>query len=358
MLVVEDGGAPFALRSPSTGDPRVTTKIPQPLSTHVTDQELANALMALSTAVESGVSLQRLVDDPVVAPTLPRALARGLSGALSRGRTASEGLADSKLLLPHEVALVGAAERSGRLDAGLANVAHGIEQRRADRRKLAASVAYPLFLVVASGVILPLPVIVTEGVAAYLARAIWLPLVFGALVFVFAVWLPRLPATDPRRAIPGRVARSLPFVRGALRRHDVSVFTAVLGQCIASGLGMGEAVAAAAASAQDGSIRRAGDLVRRRIDSGATLAAALQSTGAFPPQVLAMVAQGELSGTLDRVLLRAAAQEAEASRIAMRRILLAVIGVVYTVVVLFIAWRIIAGFAGVLDTLEQAMEIE
>lgn len=325
------------------------------MSTRLSDKALANALTAMSTAVESGVSIGRLVDDPVIRGTMPVALVGPFSTALAGGATASDAFRRTGLLRRHELAVIDAAERSGHLEQGLAAVAAGIEQRRTDRGVLIASLGYPVMLIVAAGVILPLPLIVTEGVGAYLSRAVWAPLAFVAFVAVFGLWLPRLPASDPRRALPGRLARRLPMLGGALRRADTAAFCRVLAQCVSAGLGMGEALHAASAAVDDPRIRRAGETIARRIERGDRLAEAFQKAGVFPNDAVAMVAQGEITGTLDVVLTRVAEQQGEEGRRAIRRVLLTIVVVVYTAVVLFIGWSIVSGFIGVIDTIDQAV---
>lgn len=326
------------------------------MSTHVSDSDLINALTAIGTALEAGVSLDRLVTDPVVSRTLPSRLVQPMASALERGGSAAEGFAASGLLRRHEVALLAAGEQSGSLVDGLRAVTEGVRRRVEGRRVLLGSLGYPMLLIVASGVILPLPVIVTEGVLAYLARAVWLPLIATVLGLVFGYWMPRLPATDPRRELPRRVGRVLPFVRPAMRHADAATFLGVLGQCVSAGLGMDDSLDAAASAVDDPAMRRAGATIRARIHAGARLAEAFDAARAFPPDAVAIIAQGELTGTLDQALGRAAEQEGERGRRQLRRVLLGFVGVVYALVVLFIGWRIVSGFVDVISTIEQATE--
>lgn len=347
--------------------PADPTPDPTSLSTRVPEPALRDGLAALATALEAGLPLSAAADSTFSA-SLPRPLAAAVEKAAADGRPLSEPLAASGLFLPHDIALLQASEQRGRPDEGLRVLSENVARRVDGRRALLAGMAYPLLLIALSGVILPLPMVVTCGVAGYAARAIWLPLLVGAGVFIFAWWLPGLPVTDPRRRWPGKVLTRLPGARGAVRVRDRARFARVLGRSLEAGLGVDPCLTAACAAVDDPAIRRMRAPTLARLRHGATLAEALaqrdprgadgdlRTSSPFDPAFIAVVAQGEVTGTLPTGLDRLATDLEQRADRALRRTVLVLLGVVYAGVVLYIGWSIISGFVGVVDTIDAALE--
>jgi type II secretory pathway component PulF len=74
----------------------------------------------------------------------------------------------------------------------------------------------------------------------------------------------------------------------------------------------------------------------------------------FTDIFIGQVAQGEATGTLDRVLEIYARDAFEDAARILRRFSKTVMGLFYMVVVVVVAWQIIQGFSGVLGQFEDA----
>lgn len=328
-----------------------TTRIGAPGA--VTDRRLIQALEGIGTALRSGLGIVAFLTDPNIARTLPNALVAPLSEAVLKGDTFVDGARKSKLFLKHEIALLETGQQTGRLDEAVFDVVGGIKQRMEERSILVAGAIYPALLLAAANVILPLPMIFTTGLKAYLMSAFWMPAIVGTLGFLFLWYLPRLPVTDPRRSMPARIAQKLPIARIAVSKRAEATFAFVLGRAISAGLTMDRALELAGDAAGLQKFRRAGNVARSKVRSGSSLADALNSAGVFNDIFIGQIAQGERTGTLDRMLDVYAREAFESSSRLMKRFSRVLMGVIMVGVMALIGFKIVTEFMGVLGQLDD-----
>ena len=320
----------------------------------VTDRKLLTALEGLGTALRSGMSAVAFLGNPNITRTLPARLVVSLGEVVMAGGTFVDGAKKSGLFLKHELALLEAGQQTGRLEESIADIANGIRQRIEERRVLVGGAIYPSLLIVAANVILPLPMVVTQGVGAYVARAFWMPAIIAALAFVVLVYLPRLPAPDPRRAWPLVIGQKLPIARSAVAKRAEAMFAFILGRAISAGLTIDRSLELAGEASGTRKLRKGASVVRDRIRSGDTLADAMHRSGAFEDVFVGQVAQAETTGTMDRVMDVYSQDAFEASALLLRRFSRTVMALFYMAVIVLVAWQIIMGFTGILDQLDEA----
>lgn len=323
----------------------------------MTDAQVARLLRDIAEALRAGLPLRNYIDSPTTAMTMPARERELLAETLHGGGTFTTGFRRLDLLSDVELILVRAGERSGNLPASLDLVADGIERRRKARLDVLKGLAYPLLLMGAAGLILPLPIIVTAGVGAYLAKAIWMPLlVLSGLGFAVFV-VPRLRPKSPLRTVPRRLMYRLPVVGAALRRGGHGRFAETLGRCISAGLGMHESLASAIAAADVPDIAAQGEHILARLQNGGTLTEAVQEARAFHPRFLARVAQAEATGRLPETLAELAEAEAAVAARMVRGLVLASVVVVFLSVVAVIGYGIISGFQDYLGGLDAQIKM-
>lgn len=250
----------------------------------------------LRTMVASGVPLTEGLD--LLARDAPHQGVRRTGDHLRRNiGTSGEGLAEllAPSLPPEEGALVAVGEQTGRLVAILEALIERCEQKLAARTDLMKRSLYPLFVVIMSGVILPIPTVITQGTAAYatavLGHFLWVGLILGGVYGLVRLWS-RTRSVALRR-LPGSVElRLLPQSRADFLR--------VLRAGIMSGLPMGLTLDAAAKVwlTDENDLLTRGAL--RRIESGDRLADALDPL--LTRAQTFEVAAAEASGTLDDAL--------------------------------------------------------
>ena len=291
----------------------------------------------LATLVQSGMPLDQALAAVSEQADNPRAAK--IIGVVRTQVMAGEPLPSALARFPRTFStlyrgLVGAGTETGRLGEVLARLADYLDARFALRQKFAVALIYPaLVMVVAAGVIAVLLVyVVPQVVSVYQQSRQILPLLTRALIATsdfFRVtgwyWVAALVAaaalimwrwrSDLFRArvhtwllrVPGagRLAASLDCARYASTLAILVGSGAPLLRSLAAASDVVRLIPIAAAS------RRANTLVRE----GVPLSRALREQRAFPPVLVHLVANGEESGALAPMLVRAAQElEREAER--------------------------------------------
>lgn len=324
--------------------------------TALSDKALESSLRALAEALESGIGVATYLDNPAASAMLPAEVREGLQRSVGAGGTLATGFGLLGVMTSGELALLRAGEKRGHVVESLRALADAIEQRRKDRHRLLMGLLYPALLLSASGCLLPLPLLVKEGLGAYLSVAVWLPLLVLLGVIYALVVVPRLGPTSPLRVMPRRIGFSLPFLGGALRKGAYGTFLEVLGGCLSAGLPLWDALKSAIIAADEPRLLAREASVLGTIEAGGTLGEALTSAGVFDPSVLAAVGQGELTGKLDEVLPRTA----RAQRAVARQAVMIVIGVLVFVVAVAVLGMIVTGLVqgvqGYFETLDGVLD--
>ena len=284
------------------------------------------ALRALADALEAGMTLQVLAEDPTLAHTWPPPLRTALRANVKAGVSLGTALLDSLAIDDGPAALIDAGEVGGFVPRMLRLAADHIAQARARRRRTLGAVAWPAFLLSAGAVVLPLPLLVSEGVGAWAQTALpGLLSMLSLLGFAFVV-LPRLPRTT-RQQITAALIR-VPVIGTIVVEDARAACFDVLGALLGAGASMPSSLAAAVRAADlPSSAQGRFSLWRTQqvLERGSTLAEALVAGGFVDDVRAARVALAERTGTLERTLPLLAK---DASDAASRRFttLLAVVG--------------------------------
>jgi len=331
----------------------------------VSATDLALITRQLATLVRSGLPLEealRTVSRQTGKPRLESMLL-GVRARVLEGHALAQGLADFPHVFPELYrATVAAGEQSGHLDAVLERLADYTESRQQLRQKIQFALIYPILLTVMAVAVaaLLLTYVVPQVVQVFenigqelppLTRGLiavseftqawgWLlalGLAGGAVAFVLAM---------RREAFRWQVHRLLlrvPLVSKLVRGVNTARFARTFSILASSGVPVLEAMRISAQVMSNLPMREAVTEAARRVREGASIKAALEKGGLFPPMMLHLIASGEASGRLEEMLERAAvSQEREvealvASLLAMLEPLLIVgMGVMVLVIVLAI----------------------
>lgn len=274
------------------------------------------------------------------------------SWLLGLQRGLAEGLSVTESLRTHceaftgtlELALIDAGERSGRLNDGLTHLARYFEAWHIAKRQALSAMIYPLILA-HLGIVLPeLPAIVTASVNGGPASLGGMLLPLGILwltlfsSFLLWRWLSRRGSESA--LVDGWLAR-LPLI-GNVRRHwALARFAQVFHACLLASMRMTECMRLAGAASHSGLLRRASQGASQRIAAGETIAGAMADVHGFPLVFVHGIATAEEAGTLDHEMNRWAASETIEARDAVQRAAQWLPKVVYAIVVLYVAYRII-----------------
>jgi general secretion pathway protein F len=264
-------------------------------------------------------------------------------------------------------AVVAAGEQSGALGAVLENLADDLEERQALKAKLVAATLYPAIVsVIAVLIVIFLVTYVVPQVANVFVnskRALpWLTVAMMSLSSFIRSWGWLLVLAGAGGAFAFVLARrneafrerfdagwlNLPLVGRLARGYNGARFAGTLAMLAGAGVPILKALQAAAETLSNRAMRADAMVALTQVREGAPLAAALAGKKRFPG-LLAMFARlGEQTGTLPRMLQRAAVQlSAEVQRRALalatilEPLLIVAMGVVVMLIVLAVLLPII-----------------
>jgi type II secretory pathway component PulF len=326
-------------------------------SSRVPPDRLESVLEGIAQALSAGVTLRAAASAGALDP-LPAPIAQAVRADIEAGVPFSETLERLGLLDPGTRAAIRAAEARGELPGALRLASAETARRRKLRFRLLLGLAYPLFLLVAAVVVLPLPVAFGKGgVAAYLVRVAPRLACMGAALVLALVVIPRLrPSSPVRRAIRWIGVRS-PIAAQAALNDALSTFAGLLGACIKAGLPVRESLTLAAhAAGPHPAFAGAAERLVEAIDRGASLVDALRRIPAFPAADLAQVGTAELAGTLDSALPALEARHRDRARILWWTLAAAVGIAVFLGIVALVTAQILSGWQEILRAQSQQID--
>lgn len=307
-----------------------------------TSQSAALGIWArtLATMLAAGVPLDRALAFATSHATHPR-LAQAsqmVRDAVQRGESLHNALHQSpNVFSPVVVAMAGAGEEAGALDASFARIASYLEEQDALHQRLRAALSYPALLaVVASAAVLVMMLFVVPRFAAMLSElGGTLPLstrfllglssvavhwwwLFG-LLLLGAIAAVRAWLADRERVERWHAARLRLPVAGAIEEElETSRFLRTCATLLESGASVLSALRGARAAvvnvAYGKRIEHAIEDVRR----GRTISVAM--AGVLPPLALELVAAGEESGALAELAMQAATRAEDDAQRTLRRL--------------------------------------
>ena len=329
-------GAPLAPAAPSakTGAPaapsrrlRLNTRITLGSRTvGVTERMIFTERLAL--LLETGVSLaesvkvlHRQTEDPGLADILG-----SIAGSLSEGNPFSVALARHPDMFSRTyVSLVAAAEQGGFLPEVLEQL-RAMDQKNSElRSSIISALSYPVFLIFFSVAVvifvlvvifpkfqdlfmsirdqLPAPTIVLMFLSEVLRKYWWLILLLlGGGLSLLAAWL-RTPAG--KRTVD-QIKLRTPVVRDIFIQIYLNQTLGVLGMSLANGVPVTAALKAAQEVVDNCVFFDFLQTVQRHVNEGRGVAAGFVEAEFMPPMVRQMIATGDQTGNLAKVMTRVA----------------------------------------------------
>ena len=288
--------------------------------------DLANATRQLATLLSSGLPLMdalTVLVEQEEAPALKSALS-SVRDAVREGASLADALkANPKVFSQLYMNMVSAGEASGTLEITLDRLADFLDEQVRFRGRFAAALAYPaLMTVIGVGVLfflfafvmprivgmfedmkqqLPFITLALLWVVKFLSTLWWAILIaLGGVVY----YLRRYVATPAGKAwLDARLLR-LPVFGSLVRMIAISRFTRTLGTLLQSGVPALTALDIVRSVVGNTVLADAIHKARENVREGEPIADPLRRSGLFPPVVVQMVAVGEKSGELEKMLLK------------------------------------------------------
>jgi general secretion pathway protein F len=290
--------------------------------------ELALLTRQLATLLQAAMPLEEALD--AVARQSEKARVRNILLAtrskVLEGRSLAQSMGQYPAAFPPLYrATVAAGEHAGHLDQVLASLADYAEQSHASRQQIKLAMVYPSVLfVLAVGVVTGLMAfVVPDVVQVFSGQGQDLPLLtrfligasdfvvdYGLLVLVLigaAIGAGNyLLRNDNLRLRLHRNLLRWPLVGRVILGANAARFASTLSILTSSGVPLVEALKIAGEVLDNRYLQEAVREATRQVSEGSSLYRSLEASRAFPPMMVHMVASGELSGELDRMLSRIA----------------------------------------------------
>lgn len=288
-------------------------------------REIAMIFKFLGTLIQAGLPLTRALSFSSMQAknvTLKHAIEVVLEDIRS-GSHFSESIGKfPHLFSPLMVQMLVVGENSGDLSGMLFKIHHFLEDRLEKRGNILSALAYPMLLVIACiGVVVfmltnavPKLASIFDGLGAELPPITKACLASGNFlssygIFIVAglvmlgilmnLWV----ATDSGKTSWNKIKLHIPFFGSLLEKTAAAQFASTLAILVSGGVPMLRSLEITASAIDNIHIRRRLEAVRNEVAIGNTLHDALKKDATFNEVVCAMVAIGEESGELDKMLM-------------------------------------------------------
>jgi len=274
---------------------------------------------------------------------------------LAAGSTFAESLQQASGWLPSfDIALLEAGEQSGRLDACFRVLADYYHDRARLARQMIGDLAYPVALFHFAIFIFPFAQFFLSGNwLAYLLQTL------GVLVPIYAVVALLIYAAQSRhgetwRAGMESLLHPIPLLGTARRQLALARLAAALEALISAGVSVVEAWKMAASASGSPALRRAVVAWQPQVLSGQTPAETVRASREFPELFANLYSSGEVSGKLDESLRRLHTYYQEEGTRKLHAVAQWTPRIIYFVVMLLIAWRVIRFYLGYFQQIQDA----
>lgn len=283
----------------------------------------------LSTMIKSGIdvvkSLETIADG--VENDNMKSLILDLKNEISSGTTMADALRKHPKYFDELYCnLVDAAEQSGKLDDIFESIAEYKEKTEAIKKKIKKALTYPISVLVIAFIVtvILLLKVVPQFEDMFSNFGAELPaftqMVLNMSNFMQENWFLVLGGIgasiyglkeannriDPFNAFIEKKMLNLPVFGSMLRKSAIARFTRTLSTTQSSGVPLVEGLVSAAGAAGNREYKQSILHVKEQVETGQTLAFAMQATGLFPSMVIQMTDLGEEGGNLEGMLERVA----------------------------------------------------
>lgn len=261
---------------------------------------LALAFHEIAVLLRAGVTLDQALDGAShTGPAHFRQALRQLAQGVANGVPLSEGLRGYPVLFhPVIPAIIASGEQTGGLDGSFELLAEFFEAEAQIRRTIQSALVYPVIVVVTA--------ILAVAILAYIGfmPGDWAVRLAWGVGIIAALWLAlRLRSIQQ---LARYFVMGLPFFGALMQQLAVSRFCYTFGLLIRAGVPFLEGLETTRPVVQHPLVERAVGFVYASVRNGNTVEDSLRGEHVFPPVVHNLVGSGEMAGSLDTALLKAA----------------------------------------------------
>ena len=245
-----------------------------------------------------------------------------LQQEINAGGTVTKAFSSLPNIFPHLfVSLIRAAEVGGQLPQILRLVSHYLQEQDKVDKKLKSAIVYPkfvfgFFMVVLIGILFGLVPKFEETFKSFgselpaptqllldFSRFVSDNLVFGILgIVAFIISYKRFKKTDAGRFFFDKLKLKIPVVGDLTQKAALSKFCRTLKILMQSGVPLVESLDIAGETAENVLFTKALKNIKQGVIGGESLSKQMNQFAIFPPMVVKMIATGEESGSLEKML--------------------------------------------------------
>ena len=305
----------------------------------------------------AGLPIVRALEQLASNPPAPgfREPLRQIIHEISAGGTFTESVRLSgNWISSFDLALLEAGERSGRLDACFRVLADYYTDRARMARQVIGDLAYPAFLLHFAIFIFPFAQFFTTGNwLRYVTQTVGILLPLYVLVAVL-IYAAQGKHGERWRAIIERILHPVPLLGSGRRDLALARLAMALEALISAGVSIIDAWELAATVSGSPTLQRTAHAWLPDVRAGQTPAEALRASGRFPDLFANQYATGEVSGKLDSVLIRLHHYYQEEGTRKLHAVAQWTPRLIYLLVALIIAWRVISFYTGYFKQVQDA----
>ncbi len=294
----------------------------------VKSSEISMITRQLATLLSAGFPLLK-----AVATLVPQARTKAFQRILSRikdaieeGNSFAEALsAHPRVFTPVYINMVKAGEASGTLEIVLERLADFSEKKEDTRKKIQASLAYPMFMAVIGFLVLlfllifivpnitkiftdmnhdlPMPTQILLGVSGFIKVWWWLILPTPLAGF-FGLYGIRKTETGGR--VIDRLILSMPVAGSLIQQLIAARFTRTLGSLLDNGVPLLTSLGITRTISGNRIIADLIEKASQTVEQGGSLGSVLEKSPAFPNLASQMIKVGEKSGEMEKMLEKSA----------------------------------------------------
>ncbi len=295
----------------------------------VRQDDLVALIRQLAVLLQAGIPLDEALSgmERGNTPSALRTVVNRLREHLREGSSLAAGLKEFPYVFDASfVALIQAGEAAGSLPSVMDRLAEAIARRREVNRKMKTALAYPILMLLVGGLILALLLsfVVPKVTELFVNAKQALPLptvILLAMSDWFAVWWPVLALVPALLWAAFFRAMKIPVLR--LRWHSLQLRLPVAGELVRcavlgrvahtlamllhNGVPLLQALEIARGAAGNAVMEKTIDYVARSMESGSSLAIALETSPFLRSGDIQLIAAGERGGRLEAMLFTVAA---------------------------------------------------
>lgn len=298
------------------------------LFSKISSAELSMITRQLSTLLSAGFPLVKAIAS-IILQTKSNAMRKTLSNvknAIEEGSSFANALA----LFPHAfspvfINMVNAGESSGTLEIVLERLADFIEDKEDSRKKIQASLAYPILMAfigfivliilltyVVPGIVtlfadmdhaLPLPTIILISISSFFKKYWWI-MGISFLAFVFLIRF--IKRYKKGAYLIDKFLIKLPLIGNLLIKIIATRFTRTLGSLLENGVPMLTALNITKSIVGNIVMQELIDKAYKAVEQGKELSEILEQSHYFPYLAMQMIKIGETSGQMEKMLEKTA----------------------------------------------------